>query len=378
MKENIYLDHAATTPVHEAVAHALGDFYRVGPFGNPSSIHGAGREAKHVVDQARQVIARSIGARPSEIIFTSGGTESDNTAIINGALKMKDHGCHIISTQVEHAAVLEPLKYLESIGYEVTYLNVDRTGQINLEELKEAIRSDTVLISVMLVNNEVGTIMPLAEIAQIIEGKPILLHTDAVQAYGKIPIDVEALGVDYLSVSGHKVNGPKGIGFLYEKQGSDLPAMMRGGSQERDRRGGTHNVPSIYGLQKAVEQFIDRVDERQKTLADLKAHFIHQLEKTTIPFKINGDPKRDASHILNISFQGQKADQLLIKLDLAGVYVSTSSACTAGIPEPSHVLEAMFGSDAPELNSSLRFSFGLGNTHEAIDYVVQTLEDSIQ
>lgn len=378
MKENIYLDHAATTPVHEAVAHTLGDFYRTGPFGNPSSIHGAGREAKHVIDQARQVIARSIGARPNEIIFTSGGTESDNTAIINGALKMKDHGGHIISTKVEHAAVLEPLKYLESIGYDVTYLNVDRTGQINLEELKEALRPDTVLISVMLVNNEVGTIMPLAEIAQIIAGKPIFLHTDAVQAYGKLPIDVQALGVDYLSVSGHKVNGPKGIGFLYEKQGSDLPAMMRGGSQERDRRGGTHNVPGIYGLQKAVEQFIDRVDERQKSLADLKAYFIHQLEKTTIPFKINGNPELDAPHILNISFQGQKADQLLIKLDLAGVYVSTSSACTAGIPEPSHVLEAMFGSDAPELNSSLRFSFGLGNTHEAIDYVVQTLEDIIQ
>ena len=370
MTENIYLDHAATTPVHPDVAEALAAIYQKGPHGNPSSIHGAGRAAKKIVDQARQVIARSIGAKADEIIFTSGGTESDNTAIISAAEKMQDYGKHIISTKIEHAAVLEPLKYLENRGFDVTYIDVDQDGQIDLKLMEKAIRSDTILVSAMLVNNEVGSILPIAGIAELIKDRNILLHTDAVQAYGKIPIDVNELGVDYLSVSAHKINGPKGIGFLYERHGHDLKPYMHGGSQERERRGGTHNVPGSYGMQKAVELFAGHLGERQQYLQDLKNYFITELQKSGIDFQINGTLNDSAPHIVNIYFPGQKAEQALIRLDLEGVSVSTSSACSAGVAKPSHVLEAMYGSDSPRLNGSLRFSFGLGNTSEQIDAVV--------
>lgn len=374
MTETIYFDHAATTPVRPEVAAVLSDIYKNGPHGNPSSIHRAGRSAKQLVDEARKVIARSIGAKPSEIIFTSGGTESDNTALISAAEAMAERGKHIISTKVEHEAVLEPLKYLESRGFEVTYLDVDESGQISLDELKQALRPETILVSIMLVNNEVGTIFPLAEIAQIIGEQEILLHTDAVQAFGKIDIDVDELGVDYLSISGHKIGGPKGIGVLYERSSHNLNPYMKGGAQEQGRRGGTHNVPGIWGLKKAAELSMDELSQNKQNLESLKQYLLDQLENKAIDFKLNGSSEQSAPHVINLYLPGQQADQLLIRLDLAGICVSTGSACTAGVPEPSHVLKAMYGEDAAELESSLRLSFGPENTKDDIDYLVATLE----
>ncbi|MFD1863998.1 cysteine desulfurase family protein [Planococcus chinensis] len=359
--KRIYLDHAATSPMHPEVAdvftEALGTLY-----GNPSSIHGTGREARKALDDARRVFAKSIGANDPEIIFTSGGTEADNFAIFGIAAK-KD-GKHIITSAIEHHAVLHACEKLEHEGYDVTYLPVDENGLVRAEDVKNALRDDTILVTIMLGNNEVGTVQPVAEIGELLKGTDVTFHTDAVQAYGILPIDVESLGVDLLSVSAHKLNGPKGIGFLYQKKGTALAPLLYGGEQERKRRAGTENVPAITAFAKAVEISANEREEKAEAYESYKRIFRDILEKEGVPFKENGT--NPLPHVLNISLPGIEIESFLVNLDLAGISASSGSACTAGSIDPSHVLVAMYGADAEELRNSIRFSFGLGLTEEAV------------
>lgn len=364
--KRIYLDHAATSPMHPEVAdvftEALGTLY-----GNPSSIHGTGREARKALDDARRVFAKSIGANDPEIIFTSGGTEADNFAIFGTAAK-KD-GKHIITSAIEHHAVLHACEKLEHEGYDVTYLPVDENGLVRAEDVKNALRDDTILVTIMLGNNEVGTVQPVAEIGELLKGTDVTFHTDAVQAYGILPIDVESLGVDLLSVSAHKLNGPKGIGFLYQKKGTALAPLLYGGEQERKRRAGTENVPAITAFAKAVEISANEREEKAEAYESYKRIFRDTLEKEGVPFKENGT--NPLPHVLNISLPGIEIESFLVNLDLAGISASSGSACTAGSIDPSHVLVAMYGADAEELRNSIRFSFGLGLTEEAVAEAAQ-------
>ncbi|MDT1939106.1 MULTISPECIES: cysteine desulfurase family protein [Carnobacterium] len=370
--EKIYLDHAATSPVHpevlEVTFHAMKEHY-----GNASSIHGFGREARKLLDEARSVFAKSIGAKPIEIVMTSGGTESDNTAIIETALSRAHFGKHLITTAVEHHAVLEPMEYLESMGFEVTYLPVDETGLVHLEDLIAAVRPDTSLVSVMYGNNEVGTIMNIQEIGAFLAETETYFHTDAVQAYGLEDIDVKQDAIDLLSVSAHKINGPKGIGFLYINEEIHLPSFMRGGEQETKRRAGTENIPAIVGFQRAVEIAEQERSKRRETYDGFRNQLIEGLKQAEIDFEINGNETHYLKHILNIWMKGVSSEQLLMNLDLLGIGISAGSACTAGNMEPSHVLSAMFGKESPRVKESVRVSFGLGTTTEMIDEAVKQL-----
>lgn len=362
----IYLDHAATSPMHPEVADvfagALGTLY-----GNPSSIHGTGREARKALDEARSVFAKSINANDPEIIFTSGGTEADNFAIFGTAAKKA--GKHIITSAIEHHAVLHACQKLEQEGYDVTYLPVDENGLVRAEDVKKALRDDTILVTIMLGNNEVGTIQPIAEIGELLKGTDITFHTDAVQAYGVLPIDVEALNVDLLSVSAHKLNGPKGIGFLYQKKGTPLAPLLYGGEQERKRRAGTENVPAITAFAKAVAIATEQREEKAEAYASFKRIFKDALEKEGVPFKENGT--NQMPHVLNLSMDGIEIESFLVNLDLAGISASSGSACTAGSIDPSHVLVAMYGSDAEQLRNSIRFSFGIGLTEAQVAEAAQ-------
>ncbi|RBW70441.1 cysteine desulfurase family protein [Bacillus taeanensis] len=365
----VYVDHAATSPTHPKVAEAMLPFLTE-HFGNPSSIHGFGRKTRHVVDEARQTIAKSIGAAVNEIIFTSGGTESDNTAIIGAALANQHKGKHIITTAVEHHAVLHTCQFLEGIGFEVTYLPVDETGQISLQTLGKSLKDETILVSVMYGNNEVGTLQPIKEIGAFLKEKDIYFHTDAVQAYGMVELDVKELNVNLLSVSAHKINGPKGIGFLYVKEGTKILPLQHGGEQERKRRAGTENVAGIVGFEKAVQIMLETKAERQKKYQSFRNHMINVFKNEQINFRVNGHSTEYLPHILNVSFSGTNVESMLVNLDLAGIAVSSGSACTAGSVDPSHVLMAMFG-ESERVYSSLRFSFGLGNTEEDIQKAAQ-------
>ena len=375
MNKNIYLDHAATTPMNEEVikmmTKAMENHYE-----NPSSIHQLGKKNHVLIEQARERMAESIGAKAEEIVITSGGTESDNMAIIKTAEKYRYRGNHIISTMIEHPAVLNPLKKLEEKDFEVTYLPADKNGQIKLEELKKAIRPDTILISVMYVNNEVGSLQPIKEIGQFLsnEHPEIIFHTDAVQAYGILNIDVEELNVDLLSVSAHKMNGPKGIGFLYIRKGLKLDALLLGGAQENERRGGTENLPAILAFAKAIEINEENKVKQYEKISKLKEYFIKSLEATEINYSINCENKDNAPHILSISFEEIKSELLLIQLDLNNIAVSAGSACTAGSLEDSHVLQSIFGDKAREVKHTIRFSFGASNSYEEIDRVIEKLK----
>ncbi len=372
MKE-IYLDHAATTPMKEEV---IAEVLRVMQenFGNPSSVHQFGRKAKEELMTARQAIARSIHAKEDEIIFTSGGTEGDNTAIIQTALLKQNQGKHIITTKIEHPAVLEPMKYLESLGFEVTYLNVDEKGQISLEELKKALREDTILVSVMMANNETGNLLPIKEIGDILKNHPAVFHTDAVQGYGPLTIDVNELGVDLLSVSGHKFNGPKGVGFLYKKESIPLRPFLKGGEQEDKHRAGTENLANIVGMAKAASLLTAEEKEKQwQKMLELNQMISQGLKDADINFQLNGDEKQKMPHILNLQFKGVNKEILLMRLDLKGMAVSSGSACTAGSVDPSHVLEAMYGKNHAAVNESLRISLGYENTKEEIEAFTETL-----
>ncbi|HDX9590332.1 TPA: cysteine desulfurase [Bacillus pseudomycoides] len=364
--ERIYLDHAATSPAHPEVVEKMIP-YMTEVFGNPSSIHFFGRQGRQVVDEARRACARSIHANPNEIIFTSGGTEADNLALLGVARANRKKGNHIITTAIEHHAILHTCNVLEREGFEVTYLPVDETGRIRISDLQAALTEQTILVSIMFGNNEVGTVQSIAEIGALLKERNAYFHTDAVQAYGLTAIDVKELGIDLLSISGHKINGPKGVGFLYAGQHVKFEPLLTGGEQERKRRAGTENVPGIVGLWQAIllaEQTREQKIARYKGFKDI---MISVFKQEDITFEVNGNFEHSLPHVLNISFTGMNIESFLMNLDLAGVAVSSGSACTAGSIDPSHVLVAMFGKESDKIRSSVRFSFGLGNTKEQVE-----------
>jgi len=362
-----YLDHAATTPLHPDVLEAMLPYLGLN-FGNPSSLHSYGRRARHAITEARDQIAENLYCSPKQLIFTSGGTESDNLAIFGIVEALKPLGrTHIITTQIEHHAVLHACEQLERIGYEVTYLPVDQYGMIQLSDLEAAIRPTTALVSVMYGNNEVGTIQPIDEIGTICREREIILHVDAVQALGIVPIHLSSMPVDLVSFSAHKINGPMGCGLLYHAPGLSLDPQMYGGNQERKKRPGTENVAAIVGFARAIHLAVGNQLEKQQQAAELRHLFVQLLtqEIGEDGFVINGHPAQHLSHILNLSFPGLDKATLLMKLDLMGIAASGGSACTSGALEDSHVLTAM-GLSKEILKSSIRFSFGYETTNQII------------
>lgn len=375
MKE-IYLDHAATTPLHPEVVEAMLPFLRE-VHGNPSSMHRFGRRARQAVDEARLAVASSLHAEPGEIIFTSGGTEADNFALIGVALANRARGNHIITSKVEHHAVLDTCGHLEKMGFEITYLPVDKTGMVDTQQLVQAIRDETILISIMYGNNEVGTMQPVEEIGDIARSRGILFHSDCVQAFGSLPLDVRALPVDLLSVSAHKINGPKGAGALYVSRGVNVNPYLFGGSQEKKRRAGTENVPGIVGFGKAAEIAAGHLMEKRDTCEKLRGIMTDVWRESELFYTVNGHPTRRLSHILNVSFPGADTETLLMNLDLAGIAASSGSACTSGSLERSHVLIAM-NLDEQVLNGAIRFSFGMGNTEEQVRQAAKKTEQIVK
>lgn len=369
--ETIYLDHAATTPMHPDVIRVMIDVMN-DTFGNPSSIHQFGRAARKRIDDSRKILADSIGASIDEIIFTSGGTEADNSAIFSSVQALRDKGNHIITSEIEHHAVLHACQELEKQGFDVTYLPVDEFGRISVDSVKQVLRDDTILVTIMYGNNEVGTLQPIKEIGSLLKDHQAYFHTDAVQAYGAVPIDVKELGVDFMSVSSHKINGPKGIGFLYAKKGIPFKPLLFGGEQERKRRAGTENVAGAAGFAKAAEIIRQTGTEKTAVYKKFKERMIRLLEESEIEFAINGSLDEALPHILNISFPGVSVEAFLVNMDLAGIAVSSGSACTAGSIEPSHVLVAMFGKESERTRNSIRFSFGLNNSIEEIERAALT------
>ncbi|TVY12053.1 cysteine desulfurase family protein [Paenibacillus cremeus] len=369
--ELIYFDHAATTPVHPDVVSAMLPYF-TGIYGNASSTHQAGRDARHALNQARDRIAAFVGCRPAELIFTGSGTESDNMALFGAAEAYRPKGKHIITTQIEHHAVLHACERLEQLGYEVTYLPVDQCGRVSVTDVEAAIRPDTILISVMYGNNEVGTLQPIEEIGALARSKGICFHVDAVQALAHVPIDLSTLPVDLMSFSAHKLNGPKGIGALYIAKQIRLSPLMYGGSQERKRRPGTENIAGIAGFAKAVQLFEQGRYELQQKVEKLRQEMVNELRIHVgeSDFVVNGHPTERLPHILNVSFPGISTETMLMNLDIAGVAAASGSACTSGSLEVSHVLQAM---QLPEevTKSAVRFSFGQGNTTEHITAAAQ-------
>jgi cysteine desulfurase len=362
--ERIYLDHAATSPVHPGAATAMMEVL-TGAHGNPSSIHSFGRDTRRIVDEARTTIAGTIHAGFNDIIFTGSGTEADNMAIF-GTARFKKTG-HIITTAIEHHAVLHACEALEKEGFDITYLPVDESGVVSVQDVEKALREDTILVSVMYGNNETGAIQPVREIGDLLREHSAVFHVDAVQAYGILPINVKELNVDFLAVSGHKINGPKGIGFLYARPGTLLSPLLYGGEQERKRRAGTENTAAIAGMAAAASIAIESMEERTNQYKELKSIFIETLTKKGIDFSVNSKVEKSLAHVLNLFFPGTDVEAFLVNLDMEGIAASSGSACTAGSIEPSHVLTAMFGSDSDKLRSSIRFSFGLNNTTEQIE-----------
>lgn len=372
MNKLIYLDHAATTPTRKEVVDAMLPYFSEN-YGNPSSIYSFAAQNKDVVEEAREKVANAIGATDREIFFTSGGTESDNWAIQGIAENYKDKGNHIITTMIEHHAVLHTCEYLEKKGYEVTYLEVDSEGKISLDALKAAIKESTILISVMFANNEVGTIQPIAEIGAIAKEAGVLFHTDAVQAVGHVPVNVKEMNIDLLTLSGHKLYGPKGIGALYVKRGVRLRAFIHGGAQEKKRRGGTENVPAIVGFGLAVETAVAVMTVESARQLELRDYLIKEvLEK--VPYcKLNGHATDRLPNNVNISFEFIEGESLLIMLDMKGICASSGSACTSGSLDPSHVLLAL-GLPHEIAHGSLRVSLGEQNTKEDLDVLVTSLQ----
>ncbi|WP_205135897.1 cysteine desulfurase family protein [Virgibacillus halotolerans] len=361
--EQIYLDHAATTPMGKAVIDAMYPVYTE-IFGNPSSVHSFGRKARQQLDGARRVMAKSIHANEKEIIFTSGGTEADNLALIGTAYGNREKGNHIITTVQEHHATLHTAEMLEKQGFDVTYLPVYEDGKIKIADLKEALTDATILVSIMYVNNETGVIQPIEEIGQLLADHQAYFHTDAVQAFGLLSIDVKEMGIDMLTASAHKVNGPKGIGFLYADETIPLQALQFGGEQERKRRPGTENVVGAAGFQKAVELVMEDKQQRSVRYQEYKELFMQALQENDVVFYVNGDLDSTIPSIVNLSFPGTNVETLLTNFDLDGIAASSGSACTAGSVEPSHVLAAMFGTNNACTTNSIRFSFGAYNTTE--------------
>lgn len=376
MKRFIYLDNAATTKVAPEVIESMIP-YMSEYYGNPSSIYTFAGESKKAINDAREEIAKRLGVKPNEIYFTAGGTEADNWAILATAEAYREKGKHIITSKVEHHAVLHTCEYLEKNGFEVTYIDVDEKGIVKLDELEQAIRPDTILISIMYANNEIGTIQPIAEIGKIAEAHKILFHTDAVQAFGHIPIDVEKESIHMLSASGHKLNGPKGIGFLYIRTGVKIRSFLHGGGQERARRAGTENVPGIVGLGKAVERAFSLMETKTKTELELR-EYLSQKIISQIPYAmLNGDEEKRLPNNVNISFLFIEGESLLIMLDAKGICASSGSACTSGSLDPSHVLLAI-GLPHEQAHGSLRLTFSEENTKEEMDYVVENVKEIVE
>lgn len=371
-----YLDHSATTPIREEVLAAMMPYFSL-EFGNASSIHTPGRTARKAVELARKTFASILGTKPREIIFTSGGTEADNLAVRGIAYGRMERGKHIITSSIEHAAVLNCCRALEREGFEVTYLPVDEQGRVSPADVLEAMQNDTILVTIMIANNEVGTIQPIEAIAEYTTKKGIPFHTDAVQAAGKMPLHVERLNVDALSLSGHKIHGPKGVGVLYLKEGLSLTPLFSGGRHEFGYRPGTENVASIVGMAKAMKlaneeqnAFVNEMKSLQSSLAEgIKEKIDHVL--------FNGEPETGLPNIVNVSFRDVDGDALVMALDTKGIFVSTGSACSSGSSEPSHVLKAM-GRDSRWAGGSIRFSLGRLNKEEDIDYVLSVLPEAVE
>lgn len=371
MDKMIYLDNAATTKVADSVVDAMLPYFKE-YYGNASSIYQLGAKSKEALDESREYIAGTLGAKTNEIYFTAGGSESDNWAIKATADAYARKGKHIITSAIEHHAVLHTCEYLEKHGYEVTYVGVDENGVIKLDELKAAIRPDTILISVMFANNEIGTIQPIKEIGEIAKEHDILFHTDAVQAYAQVPINVDEMHIDMLSASGHKLNGPKGIGFLYIRKGIKIRSFVHGGQQERGRRAGTENIPGIVGLAAAAKRSFSMLEEKMKKEIELRDYLISRIE-AEIPYcRLNGDRKKRLPNNVNFSFQFNEGESMLILLDSKGIAASSGSACTSGSLDPSHVLLAI-GLPHEIAHGSLRLTLSEENTKEEMDYVVEQL-----
>lgn len=375
MKE-VYLDNAATTKIDSSVLSDMVDCYK-NQFGNASSIYKIGRDARACVENSREVIAKILNAKPEEIYFTSGGSEADNMAVKGIAHAYKNKGKHIITSKIEHPAVLETCKALEKEGFSVTYLNVDSNGIVDLEELKSAIRPDTILISIMFANNEIGTIEPIKEIGKVAKEHNVIFHTDAVQAVGTLKIDVKDLNIDAMSLSGHKFYGPKGIGALYLRQGIIIDKLICGGHQEKNRRAGTENVPAMVGMAKAMELAYADLEENEKRIKELRDYYEESIIEKIPYIKLNGDKNNRLPGTSNISFRFIEGEGLLLNLDLKGICASSGSACTSGSLDPSHVLLAI-GLSHEVAHGSLRISIGRNNTKDEIDYLIDSLVEIVE
>ncbi len=372
----IYLDYNATTPLHPGVLEAMLPYYK-SIFGNASTIYSFGQEARKAIDDAREALAYLIGAEPREIVFTSGGTEADNLALKGVASALKGKGGHIITSSVEHHAVLFVCKYLEKMGKKITYLPVDRYGLLNPERVKEAITNETVLISIIHANNEIGTIEPIAEIGKIARACGVYFHTDAVQSVGKIPIDVNELGIDLLSLSAHKFYGPKGVGALYIRKGTKIHPLIHGGEQERKRRAGTENVPGIVGLGEAAKIAGKEMRQEYSYVKKLRDKLENKIKDNIDYIRFNGHPTERLPNTSNVSFKFVEGESLVLNLDLKGIAASTGSACASGSLEPSHVLSAI-GVPPAIAQGSIRFSLGRDNKEEDIDYTVENLVEIVE
>ncbi|MBE5759036.1 MAG: cysteine desulfurase NifS [Clostridiales bacterium] len=376
MNKTIYLDNAATTPTKPEVLQEMLPYFTES-FGNPSSVYSLGQQNKQAVAQARERIAKVLGAQANEIYFTAGGSESDNWALKATAEAYKDKGNHIITSKIEHHAILHTCEYLEKRGFEVSYIDVDENGVIKLDELEAAIRPETILISVMFANNEIGTIEPIKEIGEIAKKHGVLFHTDAVQAFGQVPINVKELGIDMLSASGHKLNGPKGIGFLYMKKGLKVKSFVHGGQQERGRRAGTENVPGIVGIGKAAELAGETMAERTAKEVELRDYLINRILAEVPYARLNGHRENRLPNNANFCFRFIEGESLLMWLDMAGICGSSGSACTSGSLDPSHVLLAI-GLEHEIAHGSLRLTLSDANTKEEIDYVIDSVKEIVE
>ncbi len=371
MDKMIYMDHSATTPVKKEVLQEMLPYFSEF-YGNPSSVYQLSSKSKLAIDKAREQVAKGIGAKKNEIYFTGGGSEADNWAIKGIAYRHREKGNHIITSKIEHHAVLHTCEYLQEQGFEVTYLDVDEYGMVRLEELEAAIKENTILISIMFANNEIGTVQPIKEIGEIARKHKVLFHTDAVQAVGSLRIDVNEMNIDLLSMSAHKLYGPKGVGALYIRQGTRIDPLIAGGAQERNKRAGTENIAGIVGTGKAVELAYDHLEENNRKLIALRERLIKGIQDKIPHTRLNGHPERRLPGNVNFCFQFIEGEALLLSLDMVGVAGSSGSACTSGSLDPSHVLLSI-GLPHEIAHGSLRLSLGLANTEEEVDYVVDQL-----
>lgn len=374
--KKVYLDYAATTPVDPEVIAAMEPYY-FEKFGNASSLHAYGQEAKKALEDSRQVLADFIGAEPEEIVFTSGGTESDNFALLGSAYSLEKKGNHIITSVIEHHAVSEPVKFLERKGFKVTYLKVDKNGLVCEDDLKKAITDKTILISVMHANNEIGTLQPIEQLGKIAKEKGVYFHTDAVQTVGHIPVNVKELNVDLLSLSAHKFYGPKGVGALYIRKGTRLEAFLRGGDQERGRRASTHNIPGIVGLARAIELCQNRIEGEIKFQTSLRDKLIREIPARIPEVRLNGHLQKRLPNNVNFSIKYIEGESILLSLDMLGIACSTGSACTSSSLEPSHVLLAI-GLDHATAHGSLRITIGRFTSESDVDYLLEKLPAVVQ